>query len=295
MSESISSTGLPVAFIGLGVMGSPMARHLAAAGHQVTVCNRTASKAQAWVRANGGVAAATPKSAASGAAIVFMCVGNDDDVRSVVLGEDGALAGMTSGSVLVDHTTASALLAREIGAAAVALGVGFVDAPVSGGQAGAENGALTVMCGGSQADFDTVAPVIAAFAKSCRRLGEVGAGQLTKMVNQICIAGIVQGLSEAIAFGQAAGLETDDVIEVISKGAAQSWQMENRSETMARGEFEFGFAVEWMRKDLGFCLDEARRNGAKLPLTALVDQFYALVVANGGKRWDTSSLITLLT
>ena len=295
MSESISSTGLPVAFIGLGVMGSPMARHLAAAGHQVTVYNRTASKAQAWVAANGGVAAATPKSAASGAAIVFMCVGNDDDVRSVVLGEDGALAGMTSGSVLLDHTTASALLAREIGAAAAALGVGFVDAPVSGGQAGAENGALTVMCGGSQADFDTVAPVIAAFARSCRRLGEVGAGQLTKMVNQICIAGIVQGLSEAIAFGQAAGLETDDVIEVISKGAAQSWQMENRSKTMARGEFEFGFAVEWMRKDLGFCLDEARRNGAKLPLTALVDQFYAQVVADGGKRWDTSSLITLLT
>lgn len=295
MSESISSTGLPVAFVGLGVMGSPMARHLGAAGHQVTVYNRNASKAQAWVRANGGVAAATPKSAASGAAIVFMCVGNDGDVRSVVLGEDGALAGMTSGSVLVDHTTASALLAREIGAAAAALGVGFVDAPVSGGQAGAENGALTVMCGGSQADFDTVAPVIAAFAKSCRRLGEVGAGQLTKMVNQICIAGIVQGLSEAIAFGQAAGLEMDDVIEVISKGAAQSWQMENRSKTMARGEFEFGFAVEWMRKDLGFCLDEARRNGAKLPLTALVDQFYAQVVANGGKRWDTSSLITLLS
>ena len=286
---------MKIAFIGLGVMGSPMARHLAAAANEVTVYNRTSEKAQSWVDANGGASAPTPRQAAEQAQIVFMCVGNDDDVRSVTYGPEGVLAGMTQGAVLVDHTTASASLARELGAACADAGVGFVDAPVSGGQAGAENGALTVMCGGSAEHFATVEPVIAAYAKACRLLGEVGSGQLAKMVNQICIAGIVQGLSEAIAFGQAAGLDTDAVVEVISKGAAQSWQMENRAKTMGRGEFDFGFAVEWMRKDLGFCLDEARRNGAKLPLTALVDQFYAQVVANGGSRWDTSSLITLLT
>jgi 3-hydroxyisobutyrate dehydrogenase-like beta-hydroxyacid dehydrogenase len=290
-----AGASLRVAFLGLGAMGAPMARHLAAAGHEVTVYNRTSAKAAAWVASNGGRSAATPRAASTGAAIVFLCVGNDDDVRSVVLGVDGALAGMSPGTALVDHTTASAALARELGAAASAVGVGFVDAPVSGGQAGAENGVLTVMCGGAQADFDRVAPIIAAYAKACRLLGDVGSGQLTKMVNQICIAGVVQGLSEAIAFAEAAGLDVGQVIETISKGAAQSWQMENRSATMARREFDFGFAVEWMRKDLGFCLDEASRNGAKLPMTALVDGFYAEVVANGGKRWDTSSLITLLS
>jgi 3-hydroxyisobutyrate dehydrogenase len=291
---SANGSCLQVAFVGLGVMGAPMARHLARAGHDVTVYNRTDAKAQAWVAANGGRWASTPAQAAAGAAVVLMCVGNDDDVRSVVYGPDGALAGMSAGAVLVDHTTASASLARELDAAAVERGVGFVDAPVSGGQAGAENGALTVMCGGSQADFDIVAPVAAAYAKACRLLGGAGSGQLAKMVNQICIAGVVQGLAEGIAFGQAAGLDTDAVIDVISKGAAQSWQMENRSKTMAERRFDFGFAVEWMRKDLAICLDEARRNGATLPLTALVDQFYAKIVADGGKRLDTSSLITLL-
>ncbi|MGD9705054.1 MAG: NAD(P)-dependent oxidoreductase [Acidimicrobiia bacterium] len=283
-----------VAFIGLGVMGGPMARHLAAAGHDVTVYNRTTEKAMAWVAEHGGVSAPTPRAAAVGADHVFVCVGNDDDVRSVVLGDDGALAGMAPTSVLVDHTTASADLARELARAAAAVGVGFVDAPVSGGQAGAENGTLTVMCGGDGASFAKVEPVIAAYSRACRLLGEAGAGQLTKMVNQICIAGLVQALAEGVNFAQHAGLDVGAVIDVISKGAAQSWQMENRARTMADGSFEFGFAVEWMRKDLGICLDEANRNGARLPVTALVDQFYAQVTARGGRRWDTSSLMHLL-
>jgi 3-hydroxyisobutyrate dehydrogenase len=285
---------MQLAFIGLGVMGAPMARHLANAGHDVTVYNRTTAKAEAWVAAHGGRAAATPAEAARGAEVVLMCVGNDDDVRSVVLGETGALGAMSPGSVLVDHTTASADVARELHAAAGARGIGFVDAPVSGGQAGAENGQLTVMCGGDRAHFESVEPVIAAYARSCRLLGPAGSGQLTKMVNQICIAGAVQGLAEGVAFAQRAGLDVDAVIDVISKGAAQSWQMDNRARTMARGEFEFGFAVEWMRKDLGIVLDEARRNGSRLPVTALVDQFYAHVMARGGRRWDTSSLAHLL-
>jgi 3-hydroxyisobutyrate dehydrogenase len=283
-----------VAFLGLGVMGSPMARHLRAAGHTVTVYNRTTTKANAWVEANGGSVAQTPVEAAKGKDIVFACVGNDDDLRSVVVGPHGALSAMAPGSVFVDHTTASANVARELHAAAKAVGVGFVDAPVSGGQAGAENGALTVMCGGDQNDFDKVSPVITAFAKSCRLLGPTGSGQLTKMVNQICIAAMVQGLAEGVAFAQAAGLDVDQVIDVLSKGAAQSWQMENRARTMARSEFEFGFAVEWMRKDLGICFDEAKRNGARLPATALVDQFFSHVEKRGGKRWDTSSLAHLL-
>jgi 3-hydroxyisobutyrate dehydrogenase-like beta-hydroxyacid dehydrogenase len=284
-----------IAFLGLGVMGGPMARHLAAAGHDVTVYNRTATKALAWVAANGGRAAPTPIEAAEGAELVLMCVGNDDDVRSVALGGHGALAGMEPGSVLVDHTTASADLARELSAVCAQVGVGFVDAPVSGGQAGAENGALTVMCGADdEAVFARVRSVVAAYAKACERLGPAGAGQLTKMVNQICIAGIVQGLAEGINFAQRSGLDVDQVAAVIGKGAAQSWQMDNRASTMGRGEFEFGFAVEWMRKDLGICLDEATRNGARLPIAALVDQFYAHVVARGGRRWDTSSLIHLL-
>ena len=275
-------------------MGGPMARHLAGAGHDVTVYNRTTEKADAWVAANGGTSAPTPARAAEGADAVFVCVGNDDDVRSVTLGDDGALAGMRPGSVLVDHTTASADLARELAAAAAAVGVGFVDAPVSGGQAGAENGALTVMCGGDEESFAKVEPIIAAYARACRLLGDVGAGQLTKMVNQICIAGIVQALAEGVNFAQHAGLDVDAVVDVISKGAAQSWQMENRARTMAAGSFDFGFAVEWMRKDLGICLDEASRNGARLPVTALVDQFYAQVAGRGGLRWDTSSLMHLL-
>jgi 2-hydroxy-3-oxopropionate reductase len=283
-----------VAFIGLGVMGGPMAGHLARAGHEVTVYNRTTAKAQAWVAANGGGSAATPAAAAMGAEAVFVCVGNDADVAAVATGPDGALGAMSAGSVLVDHTTASADLARHLAASAVERGVGFVDAPVSGGQAGAENGALTVMCGGEPADYAKVEPIIAAYARSCRRLGGPGSGQLTKMVNQICIAGLVQGLSEGVAFAQAAGLDTEAVFDVIGKGAAQSWQMDNRAATMARGEFDFGFAVEWMRKDLAICLAEARRNGAKLPVAALVDQFYAEVVARGGLRWDTSSLVSLL-
>ncbi|MBZ9935870.1 NAD(P)-dependent oxidoreductase [Mesorhizobium sp. BR1-1-16] len=283
-----------VAFLGLGVMGFPMARHLAAAGHEVTVYNRTAAKAEAWVKAHGGAAAATPALAARGQDIVFACVGNDDDLRAVTLGPDGAFAAMAPGAVFVDHTTASADVARELQAAAAERGFGFVDAPVSGGQAGAENGALTVMCGGEQVDFDNVEPVIAAFARACRLLGPAGSGQLAKMMNQICIAGLVQGLAEALHFGKRSGLDVEAVIEVISKGAAQSWQMENRYKTMNAGSFEFGFAVDWMRKDLGICLDEARRNGAKLPVTALVDQFYADVQAMGGKRWDTSSLIARL-
>jgi 3-hydroxyisobutyrate dehydrogenase-like beta-hydroxyacid dehydrogenase len=284
-----------VAFCGLGVMGFPMAGHLHRAGHQVRVFNRTAAKADAWVAAHpGGEAASTPAAAAADADVVFLCVGNDDDVRSVALGSDGALAGMASGSVLVDHTTASAGLARELAAAAAAAGVGFVDAPVSGGQAGAENGVLTVMCGGEQAAFDRMAPIAQAYARAVTLLGPAGSGQLAKMVNQICIAGVVQGLAEGLEFGRRAGLDVSQVVEVISKGSAQSWQMENRAATMLRDEFSFGFAVEWMRKDLGICLDTARDIGARLPLAALVDQFYAQVEARGGRRWDTSSLIHLL-
>ncbi len=283
-----------VAFIGLGVMGYPMAGHLASAGHEVRVYNRTAAKAEAWCNKHGGSAGATPREAAAGAAIVFMCVGNDDDVRSVVYGDDGVLGGMDAGGILVDHTTASAGLARELEEAAQAQGLGFLDAPVSGGQAGAENGVLTVMVGGAQATFDTAAPVIDAFSRKCALLGPAGSGQLAKMVNQICIAGLVQGLAEGLNLGQRAGLDMEKVVDVISKGAAQSWQMENRAGTMVNGEFEFGFAVEWMRKDLGICLQEAKRSGARLPVTALVDQFYAQVEARGGKRWDTSSLMHLL-
>ncbi|MFT3818668.1 MAG: NAD(P)-dependent oxidoreductase [Rubrivivax sp.] len=282
------------AFLGLGVMGHPMAGHLARAGHQVTVYNRTAAKAEAWVREYGGAAAATPREAAQDAEFVFACVGNDDDLRSVVLGEAGALAGMTPGAVFVDHTTASAAVARELHAEAAGRGLGFVDAPVSGGQAGAVNGALTVMCGGEAAAFDAMQPVALNFARAVTLVGPSGAGQLAKMVNQICIAGLVQGLAEAIAFGQQAGLDMKQVLEVIGKGAAQSWQMDNRGKTMVDGKFDFGFAVDWMRKDLGLVLDEARRNGAKLPVTALVDQFYADVQALGGGRWDTSSLIKRL-
>jgi 3-hydroxyisobutyrate dehydrogenase-like beta-hydroxyacid dehydrogenase len=284
-----------VSFLGLGVMGSPMARHLAAAGHSVTVFNRTPAKAEAWVAAHGGRAAPNPRAAAAGSEFVFMCVGNDDDVRSVAFGPSGALAGMHEGTVLVDHTTASADVAREVEAAAAERGVGFIDAPVSGGQAGAENGVLTVMCGGRPETFERVEPIIAAYARACRLLGAAGSGQLTKMVNQICIAGVVQGLSEGVAFAQRAGLDVDAVVDTISKGAAGSWQMENRARTMARDEFEFGFAVEWMRKDLGICLDEARKNGARLPVAALVDQFYGAIEQRGGRRWDTSSLVRLLT
>ncbi len=284
-----------VAFIGLGVMGRSMAGHLVRAGHTVTVYNRTTSKAHEFAAEHDQAAAPTPAEAADGAELVMMCVGNDDDVRAVTLGETGALAGMAPGTILVDHTTTSADLAREMGAAAAERGVGFVDAPVSGGQAGAENGRLTVMCGSDdEAVFARAEEVIAAFAQRCERLGPTGAGQLTKMVNQICIAGIVQGLAEAVAFAQRAGLDVAQVVDVLGKGAAQSWQMDNRAVTMAAGEFDFGFAVEWMRKDLGFCLAEARRNGARLPLTALVDQFYAQVEARGGRRWDTSSLVQLL-
>ncbi|MGH9134124.1 MAG: NAD(P)-dependent oxidoreductase [Ilumatobacteraceae bacterium] len=284
-----------VAFLGLGVMGGPMAAHLAKAGHDVTVYNRTAAKALAWVAQHGNRAAPTPAEAAEGAEFVMLCVGNDADVRAVVTGDNGALSAMEPGSVLVDHTTASADLARELSTLASERGVGFVDAPVSGGQAGAENGALTVMCGSDdESVFATARAVITAYAKACERLGPAGAGQLTKMVNQICIAGVVQGLSEAVNFAHRAGLDVDQVVDVIGKGAAQSWQMDNRARTMARGEFEFGFAVEWMRKDLGICLAESGRNGARLPVTALVDQFYAQVAERGGRRWDTSSLVHLL-
>ena len=284
-----------VAFLGLGVMGFPMAGHLKArGGHEVAVYNRTRAKADAWVQKHGGNAFATPREAAKGAEIVFMCVGNDDDVRGIVYGQDGALAGMGKGAILVDHTTASAELARELQGKAQERGVAFIDAPVSGGQAGAENGQLTVMCGGDQASFDRAKPVIDAYAKSCLLLGPAGAGQLTKMVNQICIAGLVQGLAEGMAFGLKAGLDMEKVIAVISKGAAQSWQMDNRAKTMVQGKFDFGFAVDWMRKDLGICLAEAKKNGARLPVTALVDQFYGHVQARGGRRWDTSSLMNLL-
>jgi len=284
-----------VAFLGLGVMGFPMAGHLAKAGHQVTVYNRTPAKAQAWQSEfNSSGPAATPREAAQGADIVFCCVGNDEDLRAVTLGADGAFAGMQPGAIFVDHTTASAEVARELYGAARALGLQFIDAPVSGGQAGAQNGQLTVMCGGDSAAFDTVRPTALAFSRAFTRIGESGAGQLAKMVNQICIAGVVQGLSEAIAFGQHAGLDMPLVLDVVSKGAAQSWQMENRGKTMVEGRFDFGFAVDWMRKDLGLVLEEAKRNGARLPLTALVDQFYADVQQSGGQRWDTSSLITRL-
>jgi 3-hydroxyisobutyrate dehydrogenase/2-hydroxy-3-oxopropionate reductase len=285
-----------VAFLGLGVMGGPMAGHLAKAGHSVTVYNRTAAKSEAWAAEFGppGRHAATPREAAAGADIVFCCVGNDDDLRSVVLGDDGAFAGMKKGAVLVDHTTASADVARELSKAAEALGLHFIDAPVSGGQAGAQNGALTVMCGGDAEAFERIKPVAVAFSRAVTLLGESGAGQLAKMVNQIAIAGLVQGLSEAIAFGQRAGLDMEAVLGVIGKGAAQSWQMDNRGKTMIDGKFDYGFAVDWMRKDLGLVLDEAKRNGARVPVTALVDQFYADVQQAGGRRWDTSSLIIRL-
>jgi 3-hydroxyisobutyrate dehydrogenase len=284
-----------VAFIGLGVMGFPMARHLAAkGGHDVTVYNRTASKAGDWTAQHGGRSAATPREAAAGQDFVFACVGNDNDLREVTVGRDGAFAGMKPQAVFIDHTTASAEVARELHADAAARGLHFIDAPVSGGQAGAENGVLTVMCGGDDAPYARVEPVIAAYARSCRRMGPAGAGQLTKMVNQICIAGLVEGLAEGIHFAKKAGLDVGAVIDTISKGAAQSWQMENRSRTMAEGKFDFGFAVEWMRKDLAICLAESRRNGASLPITALVDAFYAEVEKMGGRRWDTSSLIARL-
>ena len=284
-----------VAFIGLGVMGYPMAGHLKTkGGHDVTVYNRTAATADKWVAQFGGKAAATPAEAARDADFVFTCVGNDDDLRSVTIGKDGALSGMKSGAILIDNTTASAEVARELAETATAKGCGFIDAPVSGGQAGAENGVLTVMCGGDQATFDKAKPVIDAFARMVGLMGPAGAGQLTKMVNQICIAGLVQGLAEGIHFGKKAGLDIEKVIEVISKGAAGSWQMENRHKTMNEGKYEFGFAVDWMRKDLDIVLSEARRNGAALPVTALVDQFYGEVQKLGGNRWDTSSLLARL-
>ena len=283
-----------VAFLGLGVMGYPMAGHLARAGHTVTVYNRTAAKSAAWVAEYGGASAPTPAAAATGAEIVFACVGNDDDLRSVTLGDDGAFAALADGAIFVDHTTASAAIARELHAAARARGAHFIDAPVSGGQAGAVNGALTVMCGGDAAPFDGMKPVAMAFSRAVTLIGDAGAGQLAKMVNQVCIAGLVQGLSEAIAFGQRAGLDMPLVLDVIGKGAAQSWQMDNRGKTMVDDKFDFGFAVDWMRKDLGLVMDEARRNGALLPVTALVDQFYAEVQGMGGNRWDTSSLVRRL-
>jgi 3-hydroxyisobutyrate dehydrogenase len=283
-----------VAFIGLGVMGYPMAGHLAGAGHRVTVYNRTAAKASEWVKAHGGASAPTPAAAAEGAELVFACVGNDDDLRAVTTGSDGAFALMPQGAVFVDHTTASASVARELAGEAKRRGFAFVDAPVSGGNLGAVNGALTVMCGGEAAAFDAARPVAMAFAKAMTLLGPSGSGQLAKMVNQIAIAGLVQGLSEAIAFGQKAGLDMKAVLEVIGKGAAQSWQMDNRGPTMIDGKFDFGFAVDWMRKDLGIALEEARSNGARLPVTALVDQFYADLQMAGGSRFDTSSLIKRL-
>ncbi len=284
-----------VAFIGLGVMGYPMAGHLKVkGGHEVTVYNRTASKAEAWVKQHGGTSAPTPAEAAKGAEFVFTCVGNDDDLRSVTTGENGVLAAMAPGAILIDNTTASAEVARELEEAAKAKGCGFIDAPVSGGQAGAENGVLTVMCGGDEATFEKARPVIDAYARMVGLMGPVGSGQLTKMINQICIAGLVQGLAEGIHFGKRAGLDIEKVVEVISKGAAGSWQMENRHKTMNEGKYDFGFAIDWMRKDLDIVLTEARRNGAKLPVTALVDQFYADVQAMGGNRWDTSSLLARL-
>ena len=283
-----------VAFLGLGVMGFPMAGHLAAAGHDVTVYNRSGQKAVDWVARHGGRAAPTPREAAEGAAFVMACVGNDDDLRQVCLGQDGAFAGMVPGAIFVDHTTVSARVTRELAAVAHQAGLGFVDAPVSGGQAGAENGQLSVMCGGTEADYAAAEPVIAAYAKICRRMGEVGAGQLTKMANQIAIAGLVQGLAESLSFAEKAGLSIPEVVEVISQGAAGSWQMQNRYKTMAEDKFDFGFAVDWMRKDLGICLATADETGASLPVTALVDQFYKEVQAMGGGRWDTSALIARL-
>ena len=289
-----ASPATRVTFLGLGVMGFPMAGHLAKAGHDVTVYNRSAEKAQAWVAEFGGTSAATPAEAAKQADIVFCCVGNDEDLRSVVLGPQGAFAGMAKGSLFVDHTTASAEVARKLAAQAKTMGLSFLPAPLSGGQAGAVNGLLTVMVGGSQSDFDRARPAAMAFSRAFTRIGESGAGQLAKMVNQICIAGLVQGLSEGVAFGMKAGLDMKLVLDVIGKGAAQSWQMDNRGGTMVDGKFDFGFAVDWMRKDLGLCMQEAQRNGAQLPVAELVDQFYADVQAKGGRRWDTSSLITRL-
>ena len=283
-----------VAFIGLGVMGYPMAGHLKAGGHEVTVYNRSTEKSEKWIAQHGGAIGRTPREAAEGAEMVFCCVGNDDDLRSVMLGPDGAFAGMSEGTILIDNTTASAGVARELAAGAAQAGIGFIDAPVSGGQAGAENGVLTVMCGGDEGTFAKAQPVIDCYARAVTLMGPVGSGQLTKMVNQICIAGLVQGLSEGLNFGMKAGLDMEKVIDVISKGAAGSWQMENRGSTMCKGEFEFGFAVDWMRKDLGICFEESNSNGARLPVAHLVDQFYAQVQARGGKRWDTSSLIHLL-
>jgi 3-hydroxyisobutyrate dehydrogenase len=287
--------GEKVAFLGLGVMGFPMAGHLAKAGYEVTVYNRTAAKSAAWVAKHGGASAPTPVAAAKGAALVFACVGNDDDLRAITLGPEGGFAGMTKGAIFVDHTTASADIARELEREAQARGLGFLDAPVSGGQAGAENGQLTVMVGGEAGTFAKAEAAMKAYGKAVTLMGPAGSGQLAKMVNQICIAGLVQGLAEGIAFAQKAGLDVEKLLGVISKGAAQSWQMENRGKTMAEAKFDFGFAVDWMRKDLGICLAEARRNGARLPVAALVDQFYAEVQASGGRRWDTSSLIHLLT
>lgn len=283
-----------VAFIGLGVMGYPMAGHLARNGHQVTVYNRSPGKAEQWMGEYAGASAPTPREAAQDAELVMCCVGNDDDLRSVILGEQGAFAGMAAGAILVDHTTASADVARELAAIAAERGLGFLDAPVSGGQAGAVNGVLTVMVGGEQAAYAAAEPVIQSYARMIRLMGPAGSGQLSKMVNQICIAGLVQGLAEGLNFAQRAGLDAHAVVDVISKGAAQSWQMENRYKTMLAGEFDFGFAVDWMRKDLSILLEEARRNGAQLPVTALVDQFYADVQAVGGGRWDTSSLLARL-
>lgn len=288
------STGSLCAFLGLGVMGGPMAGHLARVGHPVTVFNRSRPKAEAWVSAHGGRLAPAPGEAARGASLVMVCVGNDDDLREVLLGPQGALEAMSPGSILVDHTTASATVAREIYAAAAERGVGFLDAPVSGGQAGAENGQLTIMVGGDEAVYARAEPVLQAYAKAVTLMGPPGAGQLTKMVNQIAIAGLLQGLSEALHFGQRAGLDVERVLQVIGKGAAQSWQMDHRGSTMLADRFDFGFAVDWMRKDLAICLAEARANGANLPVTAVVDQFYARLQARGGGRWDTSSLIRLL-
>ncbi len=283
-----------VAFIGLGVMGSPMAGHLASAGHEVSVYNRTKAKADQWAKDHSGTACDTPRQAASGAEIVMICVGNDDDLRSVVYGDDGVLAGLEKGATLVDHTTASAVVAREIAAACAEQGVGFIDGPVSGGQAGAENGALAIMCGGDQKTFDGVSDTLAAYGKNVALIGGTGAGQLTKMVNQICIAGLVQALAEGVNFAQAADLDIEKVMSVVAGGAAQSWQMENRYQTMAKDEYDFGFAVDWMRKDLSIVLDEARNNGASVPVTAMVDQYYADVQKMGGQRWDTSSLMARL-
>ncbi len=282
------------AFLGLGVMGYPMAGHLVAAGHRVTVYNRTTAKAERWVAEHGGEMATTPAAAAEGAEYVFLCVGDDPDVLAVTTGADGVLETMGEGAVLVDHTTASAVIARNVHAAAAAQGVGFVDAPISGGQAGAENGVLTVMCGGDQADFDRVAPVIDAYSRACNLLGGPGSGQLTKMVNQICIAGLVQGLSEGINFAQRAGLDVGGVVDTISKGASGSWQMENRAQTMADGVFDYGFALDWMRKDLRICFEEAAANGSVLPVTEIVDGYYEQLQELGLGRWDTSTLIHLL-